>query len=178
MRFGPRRLHTNTDNIDCPTLTVFFPLCIIFLLFFSRSKNPTSRNWPKSKLAEVEIGRSRKKKKKKLAEVEIGRTRKKKLAEVEIGRSRPRQSVCICQHLKNVSHCLLRLRVLVRWPPQPCQHIAWQSSWQQPSEHVTHDDAPHTVRLRKTVNHPHRMASMTSSGTLFWATMKLAGSAP
>ena len=36
-----------------------------------------NRNWPKSKLAEVEIGQS------KLAEVEIGRTRKKKLAEVD-----------------------------------------------------------------------------------------------
>ena len=38
-----------------------------------------SRNWPKSKLAEVEIGRSR-----------IGRSRKKKLAEVGVGRSRSR----------------------------------------------------------------------------------------
>ena len=43
-----------------------------------------SRNWPKSKLAEVEIGRSRKWSK--LAEVEIGP--KSKLPEVEIGRSR------------------------------------------------------------------------------------------
>ena len=45
------------------------------------SKNSTSKNWPKSKVAEVEIGRSR-----------IGRTRKKKLAEVEIGRSRSRSN--------------------------------------------------------------------------------------
>ena len=40
-----------------------------------RNRIGRSRNWPKSKLAEGEIGRSRKKK---LAEVEIGRTRKKK----------------------------------------------------------------------------------------------------
>ena len=36
------------------------------------SKNSISKNWPKSKLAEVDIGRTRKKK---LAEVEIGRSR-------------------------------------------------------------------------------------------------------
>ena len=55
------------------------------------SQNSTSKNWPKSKLAEVEIGRSRNWPKSKLAEVEIGRSRnwrKSKLAEVEIGRSR------------------------------------------------------------------------------------------
>ena len=52
----------------------------------STSDNSTSASWPKSNLAEVEIGRTRKKK---LADVEIGRTRKKKswpkskLAEVD-----------------------------------------------------------------------------------------------
>ena len=53
----------------------------------SRSKNSTSKNWPKSKLAEVEIGRSRNWPKSKLAEVELAELEKKKLAEVEIGRS-------------------------------------------------------------------------------------------
>ena len=42
------------------------------------------------KIQHPKIGRSRNWPKSKLAEVEIGRTRKKKLAEVEIGRSRPR----------------------------------------------------------------------------------------
>ena len=46
-----------------------------------RNRIGRSRNWPKSKLAEVEIGRSR-----------LGRTRKKELAEVVIGRSRSRSS--------------------------------------------------------------------------------------
>ena len=61
----------------------------------STSDNSTSASWPKSKLAEVEIGRSRNWPKSKLAEVEInwpkskliGRSRnwpKSKLAEVEL----------------------------------------------------------------------------------------------
>ena len=75
----------------------------------SKIQHPKIRNWPKSKLAEVEIGRSRNWPKSKLAEIEIGRSRnwpksnwpnskkkagrsrnwpKSKLAEVEIGRSR------------------------------------------------------------------------------------------
>ena len=35
--FGRRRLHTNTDHIDCPTQTVFFPLFSSFSSFFSLS---------------------------------------------------------------------------------------------------------------------------------------------
>ena len=49
-------LHTNTDNIDCPTQTVFFFVFFFFFLsLFLNPKNPTPRNWPKSKLAEVEM---------------------------------------------------------------------------------------------------------------------------
>ena len=55
------------------------------------SKNSTSKNWPKSKLAEVEIGRSRNWPKSKLAEVELAEVEKKswpksKLAEVDRAR--------------------------------------------------------------------------------------------
>ena len=52
--FCRRRLHTNTDPVDCTTQTVLFPFLSSFSSFFSLSKN-----WPKSKLAEVEIGRNR-----------------------------------------------------------------------------------------------------------------------
>ena len=97
--FGRRRLHTKTDCVDCPALFCFFFSSFFFFLFFFmltfKMVREAKQNWPKSKLAEVEIGRSRNWPKSKLGEVEIGRsrtgrTRKKKLAEVKIGRSRPR----------------------------------------------------------------------------------------
>ena len=75
--FGRRRLHTKTDSIDCPRPFLFlFLFNFFFFLFFFMLTFEMVRE-AKSKLAEVEIGRSR-----------TGRTRKKKLAEVEIGRSR------------------------------------------------------------------------------------------
>ena len=95
--FGRRRLHTKTDYIDCPALFCFFFSSFFFFLFFFmltfEMVREAKQNWPKSKLAEVEFGRSRNWPKSKLAEVEIGRSRtgrtrkknwpKSKLAEVD-----------------------------------------------------------------------------------------------
>ena len=64
--FSRRRLRTKTDYIDCPTLFLFLFIFFLSFLFYCHlrwSERPNkigrSRNWPKSKLAEVEIGRSR-----------------------------------------------------------------------------------------------------------------------
>ena len=79
---GRRRLHTNTDYIDCPTKLFSFLFFVIVFFFCSLFLNPSIQH-PK-------IGRSRNWQKSKLAEVDLAELEKKKMAEVEIGRSRPR----------------------------------------------------------------------------------------
>ena len=67
-RVGPRRVEprrVEPRRVRGPKISLFFPSSATIFILLSLSwgsfvdKNSTSKNWPKSKLAEVEIGRSR-----------------------------------------------------------------------------------------------------------------------
>ena len=101
-----------------------------------------SRNWPKSKLAEVEIGRSR-----------IGRTRKKKLAEVEIGRSRSRSRVWRSRRRADRGGSALRCGI--QMTRQLCAFVHLRKEHHMPPMQLPNMSDPCPLRHRRLLDNLH-----------------------